>query len=82
MAILDSDDIRRWRRPLFGRYDSLMEHASKSELCLTYQTRIAGYAGLGRTAGDAALDSYGELYGRVQRKLFAEVAAGRSPASL
>ena len=28
------------------------------------------------------MDSYGELYGRVQRKLFAEVAAGRSPASL
>ena len=44
----------------------------------TYQTRTADYAGLDRWAGDAVLAAYGELYGRVQRKLFAEVAAGRS----
>ena len=43
----------------------------------TYQTRTADYAGLDRWAGDAVLAAYGELYGRVQRKLFAEVAAGR-----
>lgn len=48
----------------------------------TYQTRIAAYAGLGRVAGDAALDAYGELYGRVQRKLFAAEAAFRSTPSL
>ena len=48
----------------------------------TYQTRTAGYAGLDRSAGDAVLAAYGELYGRVQRKLFAEVAAGRSTTSL
>ena len=48
----------------------------------TYQTRIADYAGLGRSAGDAVLAAYGELYGRVQRKLFAEVGAGRSTTSL
>ena len=48
----------------------------------TYQTRIADYAGLGRSAGDAVLAAYGELYGRMQRKLFAEVAAGSSAASL
>ena len=48
----------------------------------TYQTRTADYAGLDRWAGDAVLAAYGELYGRVQRKLFAEVAAGSSAASL
>ena len=35
-----------------------------------------------RSNGDAALSAYGELYGKVQRKLFANVAAGRSAASL
>ena len=48
----------------------------------TYQTRTADYAGLDRWAGDAVLAAYGELYGRVQRKLFAEVAAGCSTTSL
>ena len=48
----------------------------------TYQTRICDYGGMERSAGDAALSAYAELYGRVERKLFAEVAAGRSAASL
>ena len=48
----------------------------------TYQTRIAVYAGRDRVDGDAAVSAYAELYGRVQRKLFADVAAGRSAASL
>ena len=48
----------------------------------TYQTRVSEYAGTDRAAGDAALSAYGELYGRVQRKLFAEVAAGRSAKAL
>ena len=48
----------------------------------TYQTRTVDYAGLDRSAGDAVLAAYGELYGRVQRKLFAEVGAGRSTTSL
>ncbi len=48
----------------------------------TYQTRISGYQGRDRAAGDAALSAYAELYGRVQRKLFADVAAGGSAASL
>ena len=48
----------------------------------TYQTRIHGYAGVERAAGDSALSAYAGLYVRVQRKLFAEVAAGRSLASL
>ena len=48
----------------------------------TYQTRVSGYVGLDREAGDAALATCAELYGQVERKLFAEVAAGRSAASL
>ena len=48
----------------------------------TYQTRVSGYVGLDRGAGDAALAAYAELYGQVERKLFADVAAGRSAAPL
>ena len=48
----------------------------------TYQTRISEYAGVDRTAGDGALAAYAELYGRVERTLFAEVAAGHAAASL
>ena len=48
----------------------------------TYQTRISDYGGVNRSAGDAVLAAYGELYGRMQRKLFADVAAGSSAASL
>ena len=48
----------------------------------TYQTRVSCYRGVERAAGDAALSTYAELYGLVQRKLFADVAAGSSAASL
>ena len=48
----------------------------------TYQTRVSNYSGVYRAAGDAALSAYAELYSRVQRKLFADVAAGRSGRSL
>ena len=48
----------------------------------TYQTRIRDYSGIERAAGDATLSAYAQLYGRVQRKLLAQVAAGRSAASL
>ena len=47
-----------------------------------YQTRIAVYEGRDRADGDAGLSSYAELYGKVQRKLFADVAAGRSAVLL
>ena len=46
------------------------------------QTRITVFRGMDRAEGEAALSAYGELYGRVQRKLFAGVAAGRSAGSL
>ena len=42
----------------------------------TYQTRVTVFRGMDRAAGDAALSAYGELYGRMQRKLFAEVSGG------
>ena len=48
----------------------------------TCQSRISEYVDIGRGAGDAAFAAYAELYGRVERKLFADVAAGRSAASL
>ena len=48
----------------------------------TYQTRIAEYAGLGGADASAALSAYGELYGQVQRRLFADMAAGHSAPSL
>ena len=48
----------------------------------TYQTRVSEYVGIDRARGDGALSAYAGLYGRVERKLFAEVAAGRSASSL
>ena len=48
----------------------------------TYQTRISVYEGIDRSDGDAALSAYAALYGKVERKLFADVAAGRSAAPL
>ena len=42
----------------------------------SYQTRITVYEGIDRAVGDAALSAYAALYGQVQRKLFAAVAAG------
>ena len=47
----------------------------------SYQTRIAGYEGIDRAVGDAALSAYAALYGKVQHKLFAVVAAGGSAVS-
>ena len=47
----------------------------------SYQTRIAVYEGIDRADGDAALSAYAALYGEVQRKLFAAVAAGESAVS-
>ena len=55
---------------------------AQGPLAATYQTRVSGYVGLDRGAGDAALAAYAELYGQVQRKLFADVAAGRPAAPL
>ena len=48
----------------------------------TYQTRISDYVAVDRAAGDAALSAYAGLYGQVERKLFTDVAAGSSAATL
>ena len=48
----------------------------------TYQTRISDFDGLDLRNGDALLSAYAELYCRIERKLFAEVSAGRSAASM
>ena len=48
----------------------------------TWQTRICGFEGLERRKGDALLSAYADLYGRIQRRLLAQVAAGRSAPSL
>ena len=55
---------------------------STSTPMATYQTRIYYCEGMALVDGDAALSAYADLYGRVERKLFAAVAAGRTPASL
>ena len=47
----------------------------------SYHTRITVYEGIDRAVGDAALSAYAALYGQVQRKLFADVAAGESAVS-
>ena len=65
-----------------NRQTSTRSGSSTEPRTATYQTRVSEYAGTDRAAGDAALSAYGELYGRVQRKLFAEVAAGRSAKAL
>ena len=56
--------------------------SSRSSPVATYQTRIRDYKGMERSAGDAALSAYAERYGGVERKLFADMVAGRSAASL
>ena len=69
-------------RPRKRRRQPDQSSVGPSPLVSTYQTRIAVYGGRDRADGDAGLSAYGELYGRVQRKLFSDVAAGRSAASL
>ena len=69
-------------RPRKGRRQPDQSSVGQSPTVSTYQTRIAVYEGRDRAEGDAGLSAYAELYGRVQRKLFADVVAGRSAASL
>ena len=87
-------DARLWLVEPWFRYHTFMSRPRKrrrqpdqssvgpSPTESTYQTRSAVYEGRDRAEGDAALSAYGELYGKVQRKLFADVAAGRSAVLL
>ena len=65
-------------------HSGLLSQLGESEQAppATYQTRVRDYGCVERVEGDAALSAYAELYGQVQRKLFAEVAAGKTTASL
>ena len=56
--------------------------SSAPALPVTRQTRIRGFDGLNSIVGEGLLSAYADLYGRIQRKLFAEVSAGRSAPSL
>ena len=56
--------------------------SSRCSPVATYQSRVCDYGGMERSAGDGALSAYAELYGGVERKLFAEVAAGKSAVAL
>ena len=69
-------------RPRKRRRQPDQSSVGQSPTVSTYQTRIAVYEGRDRGEGDAALSAYAALYGKVQRKLFADVVAGRSAASL
>ena len=60
---------------------ALPVNAGKSQPA-TRQTRISSFDGIDSTVGDALLSAYADLYGRIQRRLFAQVAAGRSAPSL
>ena len=64
-----------------GRSSTRCGSAGK-RLTATYHTRVSEYAGTDGEAGDAALSAYGELYGRVERRLFADVVAGRVATAL
>ena len=54
---------------------------SQGPLVSTYQTRIADFGDMDRAVGYSALAAHAQLYGRVERKLFADFSAGEVPAS-
>ena len=70
--------MARNRKPRRQSADSSEGYLAQTR---SYQTRIAVYEGIDRSVGDAALSAYAALYGKVQHKLFADVAAGESAVS-
>ena len=48
----------------------------------TYQTRLLAFRDTCPDGGDSALSAYAGLYSRVQRKLFADMAAGNTSAEM
>ena len=65
-----------------GRWPLPREMVREGSMKATYQTRISDFDGLERRNGDGLLSAYAELYCRIERKLFADVVAGRSAVSL
>ena len=59
-------------------YHAVMVAASESKSMFTYQDRVRSYRGVSREDGDLILSELGALFGRLERRLFAEQCAGRS----
>ena len=55
-----------------------MVAASESKGMFTYQDRVRSYRGVSREDGDVILSELGALFGRLERRLFAEQCADRS----
>ena len=56
--------------------------AQVGEWKFTYQDRIRSFSDVDLGEGDAALSAYAELFGRVERSLFAQFSVGVSLTSL
>ncbi len=52
--------------------------AARKDLPATYQTRVCHFAGMDPSDGEDLLSTFAHLYGRIERRLFADVGAGRS----
>ena len=44
----------------------------------TYEDRVRSYRGFSRAEGDQVLSEFASLYGPLERRLFADLSAGRS----
>ena len=64
-----------------SRFSSASASAARS-VPATYQTRICSFQGLDPSAGEDLLSDYAHLYGRIERRLFADTSAGRPASSL
>ena len=65
-----------------GNSPSTQPVSAGKTLPATYQTRICDFQWMDRGSGEDLLPAYAHLYGRIERKLFAEATAGRKAASL
>ena len=65
-----------------GNRSSTTPASVAGSLPATYQTRIGHFQGIDRRAGEDLLSDYAHLYGRIERRLFADMAAGRPASSL
>ncbi len=63
------------------RFPTAPASAGRS-LPATYQTRICDFQGIDPNAGEDLLSAYAVVYGRKERRLFAEMAASRPAQSL
>ena len=59
-------------------YHAIMATASENKGMFTYQDRVRSYRDVSREDGDLILSELAALFGRLERRLFAEQCAGRS----